>query len=168
MHAPRLDARGVPSAAADAGQKTSGRRAARTGPIRSGAYLLVDDELEPLGLLDDDEAPPLEDESLLPPLDDEPLIAPPPEDELPVVPPALLVEPPVPELDDVSDGEVVEAEPDGDVEDEEDELPGTGTTVVDEDDEPLGVVEVEPPGTTVVVSFFSQPASASAPTSTNR
>jgi hypothetical protein len=40
--------------------------------------------------------------------------------------------------------------------------------VVVEDAEPLGVVVVEPPGTTVVVSFFSHADSASAPRITNR
>ena len=112
-------------------------------------YLLVDEELDPAGVLDEDAAPPLE--------------------EAPV-PPALLDEPPVPELDDASAGGVLGAVV---VVDDEDEPPGTTTVsfsfvvVLDEDD-PLGEVVVDPPGTTVVVSFFSHAASAKAPTSTNK
>ena len=67
------------------------------------------------------------------------------------------------------------------VELEELEEPGAAGAVDDEEDEPPGtmtvsfsfvVVEVDgpglPPGTTVVVSFFSQPERASAPNNTNR
>jgi hypothetical protein len=130
--------------------KKSGRRVTRRPDVLLPCYLLVDEELEPLGLLDEDAAPPLE--------------------EAPV-PPALLDEPPVPELDDASAGGVLGAV---DVVDEEDDPPGTTTVsfslvVVDEEeDEPLGEVVVDPPGTTVVVSFFSHAASAKAPTSTNK
>jgi hypothetical protein len=124
--------------------------------------LLVDEEEEPLGLLEED-APPL-----MPPVEldedppgDEPLIAPPLPDEEPPMPPAL--EPVVPPLDEVSVGLVV-------VVDDEAEPPGVVSffsvvvVVVDELDAP-GLV---PPGTTVVVSFFSHADNASALNNTSR
>jgi hypothetical protein len=124
---------------------------------------LLVDELEPPGLLLDDEEPPL-----VPPLLDAPPDDEPPDEE--PMPPALLPdEPPVPdELPDVeSEGEL------GAVAEEDEEPPGTMVVsfsfvvvVVDEAD-PLGEV-VEPPGTTVVVSFFSHADSARAPRTTNR
>jgi hypothetical protein len=123
---------------------------------REASYLLVD-ELEPPGPLLDAAEPPL-----VPPLLDEP-----PDDE--PMPPALLDEPPVPVLLEVeSEGEL------GAVAEDDEEPPGTTTVsfsfvvvVVDEAD-PLGEVVVDPPGTTVVVSFYSHADSASAPSTTNR
>lgn len=114
---------------------------------------LLDDELVPPGPLLDAAEPPL-----VPPVLDEPLPMPPPE---------VLDEPPVPALELESEGEL------GAVEEEDEEPPGTTTVsfsfvVVLVDEDPLGVAVVDPPGTTVVVSFFSHADSASAPISTNR
>lgn len=113
-------------------------------------------------MLDEDDAPPgpleaAEPPVVLPLLDE----APPLDDELPMPLPDV---PPVPELADESDGAL------GAAEDDEEEPPGTMTVsfsrvvvVLD----PLGAA-VLPPGMTVVVSFFSQADSASAPSTTNR
>ncbi|HEV7799914.1 MAG TPA: hypothetical protein VGP15_02450 [Burkholderiales bacterium] len=120
-------------------------------------------------MLEDDEAPPGPLEADEPPveppvlLDDEPpgedpLMLPVPEPEL--VPPEL-------ELDE-SEGEL------GEVDEDEDDPPGTTTVsfsfevVVEEVDDPLGEVLVEPPGITVVVSFLSHADNANAPINTNR
>jgi hypothetical protein len=119
---------------------------------------LLVDELEPPGLLLEAAEPPL-----VPPLLDEP-----PDDE--PMPPALLDEPPVPVVLEVeSEGEL------GAVDEDDEELPGSTVVsfsfvvvvVVDEAD-PLGEVVEDPPGTTVVVSFFSHADSARAPSTTNR
>jgi hypothetical protein len=119
---------------------------------------LLVDELEPPGPLLEAADPPVAP-PLVPPLDE------PPDDE--PMPPALLDEPPVPELEVESEGEL------GAVAEDDEEPPGITTVsfsfvvvVVDEAD-PLGEV-VEPPGTTVVVSFFSHADSARAPSTTNR
>jgi hypothetical protein len=122
-------------------------------------YLLDEDE-DPPGPLDAAEPPPE------PPLLD---AAPPPEDEPDMPPPLDAPLPPAPDpavlpaLVLVSAGAVVD--------EDEDDPPGTTTVsrsfVVVDEVAPLGVV-VEPPGTTVVVSFRSHADSANAPNTTKR
>ena len=111
-------------------------------------------------MLDEDDAPPG-------PLDDDAPPPMPPDDEDAPLP--ELLEPPMPDvlLSGVLLDELEEPGDAGAVDDEEDEPPGTITVSFS-----FVTVDVEgdglPPGTTVVVSFFSQPESAKAPTKTNR
>jgi hypothetical protein len=125
---------------------------------------LLDDEDEPLGLLEEDEPPPIppllleEEPPLIPPLVEEPPIALP--DVPPVPEPELVVESVLGELGELGAVEV----------EDDDEPPGTTTVsfsrVVVVDVDPLGAV-VLPPGTTVVVSFLSQADNANAPNTAN-
>ena len=125
------------------------------------AYLLVL-ELDPPGPLLDAAEPPL------PGLLDD--AAPPGEDDAAPPAPELLV-PPIPlglelELEEAPPGELGAVV----VDDEEDEPPGTTTVSfsLTVSFVGAGLLVVEPPGITVVVSFFSQPASANAPNRINK
>ena len=116
---------------------------------------------EPLGPLEAADPPPL-----MPPVEDE---APPLEEAAPPAP-ELLVPPVAPAL---PESVLDEAEEPlgvlGALLEEDEEPPGTTIVsfVVEEDEEPLGAALL-PPGTTVVVSFFSQAERARAPIRTNR
>jgi hypothetical protein len=126
-----------------------------TAAQRSAALLelsyLLEDEAEPLGLLDAADPPLMPPPLLLaddppdPPLDIAPLLVPPVEPELVSLP--ELAE----ELGAL-----------GVALDEDDEPPGTTTvfSLVEDEAEPLGVAL--PPGTTVVVSFRSHAENANA------
>jgi hypothetical protein len=128
--------------------------AAGANRLRGPQCYLLDEDEDPPGPLDEAAPPPL-----MPPL----LEDAPPEDDAapPVVPPVPLVSPDELELEDP--GEVGA----GALDEEEEDPPGTTTVSFS-----FVVVEVDPvglpPGTTVVVSFFSQPESARAPSKTNR
>jgi hypothetical protein len=134
------------------GVKRQASSAAGANRLRDQQCYLLDEDEEPPGPLDEAAPPPL-----MPPLLDD--AAPP---LVPLVPPVpLLVSPDELELEDP--GELGA----GALDEEDEDPPGTTTVsfsfvvvVVD----PVGL----PPGTTVVVSFFSQPESARAPSKTNR